>query len=59
MNKVVRNCQNNISAAGVHNPDKEKDDDDKCKVAKHPTGVPDTLLQYPVVANNCSQKYTV
>ena len=52
-NEIVTNCQNNISATNVHYPDREKDNDDGwCEVDERPSGVTDTLLQEPDIAEN-------
>ena len=52
-NEIVTNCQNHIFTANVHNPDREKDNDDGwCEVDERPSGVTDTLLQEPDVTDN-------
>ena len=52
-NEIVTNCQNHIFTANVHNPDREKDNDDGwCEVDERPSGVTDTLLHEPEVTDN-------
>ena len=50
-NEIVTNCQNNISTANLHNPDREKDDG-WCEVDERLSGVTDTLLQEPDITEN-------
>ena len=51
--EIDTNCQNSISTADVDNPGNENDDsDDWCEVAERPSGVTDTLLQEPDIAEN-------
>ena len=51
--EIVTNCQNSISTADANNPGSEKDDTDGwCEVDERPSGVTDTLLQEPDIAEN-------
>ena len=52
-NEIVTNCQNSSCTADVHNPDREKDNDDGwSEVDERPSGVTDTLLQEPDITEN-------
>ena len=51
--EIVTNCQNSICTADANNPGSEKDDTDGwCEVDERPSGVTDTLLQEPDIAEN-------
>ena len=52
-NEIVTNCENHIFTAYVHNPHREKGNDDGwCEVDERPSGIRDTLLQGPDVIDS-------
>ena len=52
-NEIVTNCQSHIFTVNVHNPDREKDNNDGwCEVDQRPSGVTDTLFRKPDVTDN-------